>query len=135
MHDLQRLFDPQAEPSLRRRGLLWVWLGAGLFQALVAFTVWGLFGPTLGIPDWVGPGFGALWVVAGLLLEVAKARLSGRKPATLVQACLLDAALLGFALVLSGLGERMGLAPWPALLALLGLGHYGLGFVRLQARL
>lgn len=113
---------------------MWVWLGAGLFQFLVALLVWSLFEPVANIPDWLGPVFSGLWLLAGLLLEVAKARLP-RKPATLVQAGLLDAALLGFALVLAGLAQRMGLGFWPGLLALLGLGHYVLGLVRLQARL
>jgi len=116
----------------RRWGLYWVWLGAGVFQMGVAVVVLLAAQPEAASPA-VGWLFAGLWGSALILIEILKAlRLRRAKPADIVQAGLLDAALLGFALVLAGLVQS---TLWPGLFVFFGVGHYLWGFLRLRSRL
>lgn len=134
MRDIQTLADPQASRTARRRGLGRVYALAAGFPLFNTLLVWGLLPSIRGShPEviWVFlAGFALSWVVVEGLKARALRQLSAQR---LIQAVFLDALVLLVGLLLAVFGHKLSLG-WAGLFVLLGLGSYGLGFLRLAAR-
>lgn len=135
MTDLQALADANAPLPTRRRGLGLVYLIAAVFPVLNAFLLFVLFPSLTGISDDVIWLLAAALLLALVLLEVLKARsLRQKDRSRLIRAAFLDGFLLFLGLLVAVVALKLGLG-WAWLFALLGLGGYLLGFLRLVARL
>jgi hypothetical protein len=135
MRDLQALADEGSAPLRRRRGLRLVYLVAAVFPGFNALVLLTLFPPVAGASSRLLWGLGTAFGLALLLIEGLKARSLGQKtPTRLIRAAFLDGLLLFVGLLLGVLAHKLALG-WGWLFALLGLGSYLLGFVRVAAQL
>jgi len=132
---LQALADADAPLSSRRRGLVLVYLIAAVFPLVNTLLLLALFPSLRGFSADAIWALGTAFLLALVLIEALKARsLRQKDRGRLIRAAFLDALLLFVGLLLSVLGLKLALG-WGWLFALLGLGSYGLGFLRLAARL
>lgn len=135
MRDLLALADESSAPLRRRRGLRLVYLIAAVFPGFNALVLLVVFPPVGGVSSSLVWGLGTAFVLALLLIEGLKARsLRQKSPTRLIRAAFLDGLLLFLGLLLGVLAHKLALG-WGWLFALLGLGNYLLGFVRVAAQL
>jgi hypothetical protein len=124
MHPLRALYDPKADPALRRAALLWLYGLAPLPNLLLAAVVLVVAYREFPIPGWVGPVFVGIGVIAHGAIRRWVRRLDPKRPGYAVAKGLLEAASLGNFLLLAALAAALGLVGWAWVLLGIGLGMY-----------
>ncbi|PZA08236.1 MULTISPECIES: hypothetical protein [unclassified Meiothermus] len=130
MQRIRALYDPKADPALRRSALLGLYALAPLPNLLLAVMVWLVAHRELQLPGWAGVGLVGIGLSAYVWVRRRVRQLDPKRSGYAVARGLLEAASLGTFLLLAALAVAFGLVGWGLLLLGMGLGGYLLALSR-----